>query len=321
MTEPLPCVFLFLGDPFLTEEKIKSCLESLEKKTKLEIPCVTYDLSVTSLENILMQARVLPFLAQAQAFRIKNADSLKKSDQEAIGSYLKEPSGSTFLFFESETIEKANPLVKIIQKRGEVHFLGDQEKKAAGRRFIQLRLKQYGKSMPPQAIDRLLEEAGDHPMLLDSMLERLFHYAGEKSQMTEEMVDTFREDFQSANVFELTDAIAQKQTGRALRLLAKSLEDHDKDWVGLLGLLHWQIRRLWQAKILREKGLSESEIARRLKINPRQSSFVMRQLERFDRSQLEESLEELFQMDWKIKTGRSEALPGLEAWVVRTSTS
>ncbi len=311
--------FLLVGDPFLVEEKFKSFLQALEKKVNTNILCESYDFSETPIDKILIQARTPSFFAGVQVFRLKNADALKKSGQEALATYLSEPASGTYMFFESSSLEKSDPLVKVIQKFGEVHFLEDQEKKSAARRFVQEKLQQSQKQMTPEAFTRLLEEGEDHPVLLDSMVDRLIHYAGEKSQITEEMVDTFREIFQSVNAFELTEAIAAKQTGKALKLLFQYMEDNP--WVGLVGLLHWQIRRLWQAKILEGEGLSESEIARRSKISPRQIPFLMRQLKRFTRDQLEKALEELFRLDWKIKTGRAEEKQALEAWVVQTASA
>jgi DNA polymerase-3 subunit delta len=182
-------------------------------------------------------------------------------------------------------------------------------------------LGRSGKKFGPGAAERLEAMAADAPAFLDSVLEQLVTYAGEKPEITEEMVDTFREDFQSVNVFSLTEAIAAKQPGKALALLLKYMDDNDKDWVGLLGLLHWQIRRLWQVKVLGEQGVSEGEILRRAKVSPKQLPFLMRQVKRFTRDQLEQSLEGLFQLDWKIKSGRAEEQPALEAWVVRTASS
>ncbi len=321
MPKFFPCALLFAGDPFLIEEKVKSFLQIREKKDSAPLSVVSYDLAETSLDQVLIQGRTLPFFAVGQVFRLRGAAALKKADLEALESYLSNPPSSTYLFFEATSTEKSDSLMNMIRKFGEVHLLADQEKKTAGRRFIQEKLKQSRKQMTPEAVTQLLEETQEHPVLLDSMIERLVDFAGEKSQITEEMVDTFREDFQSVNVFALTEAIAAKQPGKALALLLKYMDDNDKDWVGLLGLLHWQIRRLWQAKVLEDQGVSESEISRRGKIKLNQMSFLMRQLKHFTRDQLERSLEELFQLDWKIKTGRAEEQPALEAWVVRTASS
>ena len=321
MPESFHCALLFAGDPFLIEEKVKSVLQTHEKKDSTALSVVSYDLTETPLETVLIQARTLPFFAALQVFRLRGASALKKADHEALENYFSNPAAGTSLFFEIPSGEKSDALIKLIRKFGEVYLLADEEKKSAGRRFIQEKLKQVKKQMTPQAVSQLLEETQEHPALLDSMIERLVDFAGEKSQITEEMADTFKEDFQSVNVFALTEAIAAKQPGKAVALLLKYMDDNDKDWVGLLGLLHWQIRRLWQVKVLEEQGVSEAEILRRAKVSPKQLPFIMRQVKRFTRDQLERSLEELFQLDWKIKTGRAEEQPALEAWVVRTASA
>lgn len=312
--------FLFVGDPFLVEQKVESLIQAIQKENPGEIACQVYNLSESALEAILTQARTLPFFSVAQIFRLRQIERLKKTDLEFIADYLNHPPRGTYLVFEAQELEKTHELVKRVRSAGEVHFLDESQKKDASIRFIQEKLKHFGKSMTSEALNLLQEEAGEHPVLLDSMLDRLIFYAGNKSQIDESMVETFHEELGYVNVFELTDALASRQTGAALALLHKLMEDQEKDWVALLGLVHWQIRRLWRAKVSEEEGVPDAVILRKIRISPRQMPSFTRQLKSFSRGQLETALEGLFQLDWKMKTGQVEGPSAFEAWVVQTTS-
>ena len=56
-----------------------------------------------------------------------------------------------------------------------------------------------------------------------------------------------------------------------------------------------------------------------VEIGPLLRGFL-KQLKNLSRARLEQSLEGLFQLDWKLKTGQAEDGPGLETWVVKSTS-
>ncbi len=320
MSDRLKPAFLFIGDPFLIDEKLKSFLSALSEKIKGEISVTSHDLSAEPLETILAAARTLPFLTSFQVFRLRGFERLKESHQADAESYLKNPSETSVLIFEAAELGKSDKWAGLIQKYGEVNFFEDAAKQSAAASFLKEKLARSGKTMNSVAAGRLQEMTGENPAFMESLLERLILFAGDQKEITEEMVETFEEDFSSVNVFQLTDAIAAKNTALALTLLKKLMDEGEREWISLLGLLHWQMRRFWQAKVLQAEGESESLIAKKCKLSPRQAPFFMRQLKLFSRAQLERTLEGLFQLDWKIKTGRIDGPLGFETWVVKTTS-
>ncbi|MDA9101245.1 hypothetical protein N9K06_01070, partial [Omnitrophica bacterium] len=106
---------------------------------------------------------------------------------------------------------------------------------------------------------------------------------------------------------------------RALLLLEQVMEAQD-DLFGLMGLLHWQIRKLWHGKYLLEHGYSERAMLEACKISPKQAPYLLRQLKSFSLKKLEEALEGLFQIDWKFKSGRAQGPLEIESWLLQTTT-
>jgi DNA polymerase III subunit delta len=319
MADVFPAVCLLAGDPFLAEQKYDQILKALQAKTKGELAVHSRSLSETSLDSILSEARSLPFLTAAQIFKLSNAQVLKEKNSEALERYLKSPSDFSYLVFEAESIEKDHFLSKLLASSGGVFLMEPSQKKKSGDRLIREKMRRAGKNLTPDAMEILEEQAGDAPAFLDSVLDQLILYSGTEKEITGAMVEAFKENWKEPNVFALTDAIAARKTGEALVLANQILEKSDREMIGLLGLLHWQIRRFWQAKTLLEEGAAQAEIMRRCRISPKQAPFFWRQLQSFTRKKLEKILEGLFDLDWKLKTGRAEGNAAIETWLVNAT--
>ena len=133
------------------------------------------------------------------------------------------------------------------------------------------------------------------------------------------MVQTFEEDWTQDDIFKITNAIAERNVARGLRLLREAMDQNEKDIVGLIGILHWQIRRLWLARALLDSGLSQNEILKKCHISYKQATFFWRQLQGFNKTKLEKALEGIFQLDWKLKTGRVDGPVALESWLIEVA--
>ncbi len=318
MGHGLPFVYLIVGDPFLVAQKSESLTEEIRKTLAGEVAVKNADLAQTSLESILTEARTLPFFAGGQVFFLHNADSLKEKSIEVLEHYLSNPPAASFLIFKTAVLEKGAALGSLILQKGKVYFLDPVEKKSAGARLIREKLTRAGKKISPEALRRLEEQMAEAPAFLDSVLDQLILCTGDQSEIQESMVEAFEEKWQETSVFKFIDALASKKRENALVLFERIFQEEAHDSASLIGLLHWQIRRLWQARALLEEGVSETLICKKCRISFKQSGFLMRQVRGLSRSKLEEALEGLFQLDWGLKSGRVDERLGIERWILQT---
>lgn len=314
-----PSAMLLVGDSFLIEERLKTLAAELRSKIQGDLFLQSYKCGETPLEQILSAARTLPFLAAFQVFRLQDAQSLKDNKIEILADYLAHPSNTALLVFEATELAKDHALAALVAKSGPVTFLESGEKRTVGGRFVRDEFRRAGKSPAPGVLERLEDQAAEAPAFIDSVIDQLVLYAGTQHEITEEMLDHFEENWKGPNVFALTDAIAGRKVKDALICLKQILAQDEKEIIPLLGLLHWQVRRFWQAKVLMEEGVPQNEILKRCKISPRQSPFFLRQLQPVTRQRLEQALEGLFKLDWALKSGRAEGAVDLEKWVIETA--
>ena len=307
-------LFVLLGDRFLCEEKRKEILANLQKEFSAPLALTILRADEIILKDLFSQARTLPFLAPAQVFCIRDVDQFTKDEITLWGEYFKSASPRTFFIFEVESLDRNHPFLEGAGKTRQVFSLASEGEKFANR-FIQEKLKQAGKRMTAEARKLLEERVGETYLFLDSLLEQLIAYSGEKPEIDRAMVEALEEKLESLEGEDLLQALAERNFTKALAVLNDLLELNFRDFPAVIGLLHWQFRRLWEAKRYQSEGLSEREISFRLRVSPNRAAGFFKELSRFSREELEKILEGLFQLDWQLKTGRAEGRYEIERWL------
>jgi len=310
-----PPLFVLLGDPFLCEEKRKEILASLQKEFGPDLPVTVRSAGDLSLESLLAEARTLPFLSRAQAFSLRGSEALKKGDLEVLENYFKSPHPQSFFIFEAESLEKGHPLLLWGECAKQVFLLDHQADRLVAD-FIRKKLKASGKKITAEALELLESRIGDSFTLLDTFLDGLILYLGEKGEIDGAAVQALEEKFAGFEGEDLIEALAGRNVPKALEILNELVELNARDAPAMIGLLHWQLRRFWEAKRGLLQGLSEKEMAGRLRIWPSRAPSFFRSLRRFSVEELERILEGLFELDWRLKTGRAEGRYEIESWLV-----
>ena len=305
-------LFLISGDPFLRDQKAKALAAEIEKKAQGPLTQQTYDLDETPLEAVLSAARTLPFFSSGQIFYVQGAGSLKSPDIAILTAYLEHPTPQTTLIFGADEIKGASEFQQLIKSKGQLILLTKEETRGAGAAFIQQKLARYQKVITPGAKARLLAMCGDAVMFLDTMLERLAQFAGDQKEIDEDMVTRFEENWTEMDVFKLTSALVDRDPARALKVFRDLIEFYEADLISLVGILHWQLRQLWQAAMFLKDGTSEREICSKLRMPPGRLAA----LKRFPVGRLEAAVEALYQIDRKTKTGQAEGISGVESWLL-----
>ena len=145
------------------------------------------------------------------------------------------------------------------------------------------------------------------------MIERLAQFADTRKEIDEAMVLQFEENWTEMDVFKLTSALVDRDPARAVKVFRDLIGIYEADTYSLVGILHWQLRQLWQAAMLLKSGVSDREICSKLKMPPARLGA----LRRFPLEQMEAAVEDLYQFDKKSKTGLTDGVAGMEAWLLQ----
>lgn len=302
----------------LREEKALESIREIRQAYAGEVPVTVLRLAEKDLESWALEARSLPFLAQAQIFRIRDAETLKAKGLEGVLAVIEDLPPTTHLIFEAESLPQDHELRKKCQATGRVLEIAERERDSLTAQWIQDQIRRAGKTLEPAALERLVDWMGDHPVMLESVLEQMLTYAGPRPVIDEALVARFAERWQELDTFQLVNAISNREMEKALVFIKRMTGESGGDVTALMGMLHWMFKRFWKAAVLLEKGEGQDAALKACKVYPRQAPFFLRQLRMFSRAELEEALEGLFRLDLGIKTGRMDAEAGLESWLIRT---
>ena len=154
-------------------------------------------------------------------------------------------------------VDRRTRLYRRFEEKGAVLDLG-LKRERSGRisretltEFLDRRLKEAGKKIESQAREMISLRAGDELWAVHQELEKLFLYVGEDPWIRVKDVEEVFLDQGEAWVFDLTQAIAERDSIRALAHLARLLSQGDHP-LKLLGTIVSEVRRLLAARHLIE---------------------------------------------------------------------
>jgi DNA polymerase-3 subunit delta len=242
--------------------------------------------------------------------RAKVDPSVTEAFAAVLGSV---PDTTVLILVERGGVAKNNALLKAASRYGKVEeYL--PPKGAALERWIANHGKELGIKVTPGAQAALASSMPD-PQGLANELEKLALYVGEGGTVDERALRAISSASRQDDVFEMTSAVARRDTKGALLQLQRLLEGGTAA-EGILPVLAWQVRTLMQVRDMIDRKVPESYMAERAGM----SDFVVRktlgQARQFSMQKLLQIHNRLLELDHAVKTGRAEADLSLDALVV-----
>lgn len=311
-----PFVYLFTGDEFLRRSKIEALIRELipeELKTTNLIHLYSDDLDWAEL---LKQASTSSLLGGTQIFWISKIEQLKKTNWTLFEQYCQKLSSDSLFIFEADDLPATHALTKLVSVYGKHVYLSEQEK-GSGFEAIKAKLRKFDKKMSSEAWQVLEDRLGGSLRFMDLAVDQTILYV-EGAVIEASDIEKITKEFLQYDPFELTEAIAQKNMVRAIKIFNFFYELSD-DLTSIVGLIHWQLKRIWQAKKILERGGGKEDILKILRISPYRLGAFLAQSKQFDLPRLEKLLGELWQIDWNSKTGQLDAKIALETLLAQVA--
>ena len=228
------------------------------------------------------------------------------------------PESTTLILDESKKVAARNPVLKAIIKledQGEVkHFGTPQVRRGELAAWVKKRAQAMHIRLDKRVPDDLATFIGPNLRLIDSELEKLAMYAGDRV-ITQRDVALLSPYARESSVFDMVDALGNRNTVKAFRLLAQ-MRNQGSHALYLLKMIVRQYRILLKVKDLMAQGLRKDEIASTIKLHPYPTQKAMSQCRNYTVAQLISIYDRLLETDVAIKTGRLEADLALDMLVV-----
>jgi DNA polymerase III subunit delta len=169
------------------------------------------------------------------------------------------------------------------------------------------------------AAQALLERIGPDQQRLMRELEKLACYEPDGGRVDRATVEALTTTDVEAKVYELADAVIQREPDRALTL-AEDLRDRGEDTMHVLFGLLRQLRQSRRAWAMLDAGKSQQEIASALRVPPFIAKGIVAQAGRADGEHLERALDELAELDYAVRgAGNVDAGTALTLTIARAA--
>ena len=271
----------------------------------------------TSVPEALAAVKSLPFLADKRLVIVKGLIShitrkgAGAAGKAAVDRLIEElpnlPEYARLVLVEDETLADNNRVLKAAKDLNTGYIRRFRAPKDLTAWIISRARDEYEAEIEPQGAQAIASLVGDDLRRADSELYKLVCYVDDEHAIREEDVAALTPYVPEANIFEMVDALAKGDGGRALELIHQSLHDNPRDpGFGLFTMIARQFRLLLMAKDHLDRGGSSQApaLARDLRVHPFVAGKLIVQSRVFTVNQLDTILKRLQRYDQDMKTGR-----------------
>lgn len=220
------------------------------------------------MDELSQSVEAFPSFAERTFVEVRDFDIFKCREEaaEKLVALLEDLPDYCCLVFVYSTIDfsedkRRKKLCDAVHKAAELYEMNIQEQGMLVK-WIQRRFAANGQSISKDNCDYLILLCGGLMNGLISEIEKISAYAKE-SEISRKDIDTVAVPVLEAQIFKLSNAIAEKKFNDAAKLMATLLQMNEQP-VMILGLIGSQCRRLYIAKLLREKGADVREVMKTL---------------------------------------------------------
>lgn len=263
--------------------------------------------------EIIDLAETLPFLAERRVIFISGS-GLFKSGGEKMAEYLASPNETTHFVFTESDVDKRSKLYKTVQSKGcAVEFALQDE--STLKRWVAGMLKKEGKRVTESTVQRFLIKTGTDMENIHMELEKLICYCMERDVVTDEDVEAICTNRISNHIFDMINAIADKQQKKALQLYYDLLALKEPP-MRILFLIARQCNMLLQVKEMKAHGFDNKAMGSKIGLAPFIAGKYAAQAARFKKADLKKAVARCVDTEEAVKTGRMNDVMSVEVLIL-----
>lgn len=307
-------VYLITGKERVFIKEIQMAFKDIMSSEERDMNFSSFDLEEVALADVINEAISAPFFGERRLVfvehpyfltgeKVKNA---VEQNSDLLLKYIQNPTPSTIMviFASYDKLDSRKKIVKQLKKSAVTVNAGQMEGPILTR-AINNDLKNDGYQIEPAALDLLVNKTKGNYSLIINQLDKLKMYALQSKKINQAAVSELVPQSLEDNVFDLMTEILNKNIYKAEELYNQFLLQKI-DPILLVAIIISQLRLLIQVKIMSERGLSESSIAKNLRLNPYRVKYSYRQARTLDRRRLQVMYGDIVNLDYQIKSGQGD---------------
>ena len=274
------------------------------------------DANSVSATDVLDELRTAPFLTGKRVVRIKGADNFISQNRPLLEKYFDNPCPTGRLILTVSSWDSRTKLAKKLPKVGKLITIAQPTRKELPYRLIDYAKDAYDKKLSLSTAILLIELTGDELTRLYSEIDKLALYVGDQKIIAQNHVESLIGHNRLFNAFAVIDATIAGNAGLAIERLRGMFASDKSTEYTVVGAFAYHIRKMFDAKILLDKGVNQRQIENRLRIWGDTNTFFAN-LRQMSLKQVGQYLEALGETDYAIKTGQTQVQVAMEQFVLK----
>ncbi len=306
-------------DESLVNAQCGQLLDELIEPSQRATGLLDADAGSVSACEVLDELRTAPFLTDKRVVLIKGADGFISKNRELLEKYFDSPCPTGRLVMTVGNWDSRTRLAKKLGSVGKLINATPPKRHELPQRLIIYAKEVYDKKLSPAVANLIVELTGDELPRLYSEIDKLALFANDEKVITLQHAESLLGHNRLFNAFAVIDAVIAGKTAQAVeRLRGMFAEDRSAEYT-VVGAFAYHFRRMFNAKVLLNKRLSQYEAAKRLGIFGDRDGFFA-QVNKMSLRQIGDNLKHLAEVDYEIKTGRTKAPVAMEQLVLRLAS-
>jgi len=268
---------------------------------------------------VLDELRTAPFLTERRVVVVKGADDFVSENRQLLEKYFDKPCPTGVLVLTVTSWDARTKLAKKLPKVGKLISVTQPKPWQLPARLTEYTRDAHGKNLTKDAAKLIIELTGDNLPRLYSEIDKLATFADTEKVIHVRHIESLIGHNRIFGVFSVIDACLGGNVARAVDRLRNMFAEDRTAQFSVVGAFAFHFRRMFNAKVLLEKGVRPAEIADRLRIWGNKDSFFA-QLRKMTLKQIGDNLQQLAATDYAIKTGRTKAEVAVEQLVLKLAT-
>lgn len=306
---------IYGNDNFLIKNNIKKIINS---KESVSPSVIYYNMEETSIEQVIEELNTFDLFENIKIVICEKSIFLSsegKKDQyntDVLIEYLEKAVNDNILILTLEgELDERKKIVKDVKKLCNV-VKHDKLKDYEIIDVVAKKFQMAGYKINKDVISLLISRTGNDLGIINNEIQKLFMYKLDEKIITNEDVLELVPKRIEDNIFDLVDAVVERKKDKIFELYAGLTNYYGEEQTKILIMIANQFRLMLQCKILNSEGLSESDIAKELKIHPYRVKLAIQKSKNIEIETLTKYLNDLAILDLNIKSGKTNKDMGLE---------
>lgn len=309
-------VYLLTGEEVYLRNQYKKRLRNALLDPEETMNAASFEGKGINPREIIDLAETMPFFADRRVILIEDSGFAKNACPE-LADYIPEIPESTCIILVEAEVDKRGRVYKAVKNVGRIVEFKRQDERTLAR-WVLGTLGKEGKNITEETMHAFLGRTGSDMENIERELEKLLCYTLGKNVITTEDVEAVCTEQTENRIFDMVQAITEKNQKKALDLYADLLAMKEPP-MRILFLIARQFNQLLQLKSLGGQGMDKGEMARRAGIPPFALGKYQAQCRKFTAVQLRQAVEDCVEAEEQVKTGQMGDQISVELLIIKYS--